>query len=180
MLDFGCWMMDDQFFLFSWVVIMMLVRSLMIDWILLNKTFFLWYFSKYLLLSNNLNQYSVSLASLEAMDIFEIKSFVDWAACASEILAPMDVPLRSSWWDMTNSLFIFRYLVSFIISNANSNDKSRISFFFNFFYPKSFIQHSTSLFYTAPLCRRVDFGFWILDVGCWILFIFLSGFNDVR
>ena len=39
------------------------------------------------------------------MDILAIKSFVDCAACASETFAPIDVPLFSSWLDITNSLF---------------------------------------------------------------------------
>jgi hypothetical protein len=42
---------------------------------------------------NNLNQYLVSLASLEEIDIFAVKSLLLCPASASSIFAPIEVPL---------------------------------------------------------------------------------------
>lgn len=42
---------------------------------------------------NNLNQYLVSLAALDEIDIFAVKSFLSYTANASSILDPIEVPL---------------------------------------------------------------------------------------
>ena len=47
---------------------------------------------------SNSSQYSLSLHSFSAISNFEIKSFVPCAYCASWTLAPIDVPLRKSWF----------------------------------------------------------------------------------
>ena len=53
----------------------------------------------------NFNQYFVSLASLFAIESFEIKSFLDWAAIASSTFAPIEVPQRRICLDNINSFW---------------------------------------------------------------------------
>jgi hypothetical protein len=52
-----------------------------------------------------LKQYLVSSDSLEAMDILEMKSFLDCAAMASFTFAPILVPLLNICLENTYSLF---------------------------------------------------------------------------
>ena len=66
-----------------------------------------------------LNQYSVSLASLRATCILFIKSACDWACSTSLTKAPMDVPLRNTCFDKTNSrCYCVKNLNALTILNA--------------------------------------------------------------
>lgn len=53
--------------------------------------------------SYNRNQYLVSLASLLAIEILQIKSFLDCAAVDSSTFAPILVPYLSNCFDKTSS-----------------------------------------------------------------------------
>ena len=59
----------------------------------------------YPLCFNRISQYLLSLASLLEIDIFDIKSFLLIAACASFTLAPIEVPQRKSCFERIYSFF---------------------------------------------------------------------------
>ncbi len=81
--------------------------------------------------SNNLSQYRVSRASLQAMEILDKKSALLCPPCASSTLAPIDVPDRISC--LLNVRLTpacsSRNLHSFTIRTEKSNVLSQISFF---------------------------------------------------
>ncbi len=58
----------------------------------------------------NFNQYLVSRASLLAIESFDMKSFLDCAAIASSIFAPIEVPQRRICLDKINSFCNLHYL----------------------------------------------------------------------
>ena len=80
------------------------------------------------LLSNNINQYFVSLVSFDAIDILAMKSFLVWAALASATLAPILVAALNSCFDKTYSFCSMRILYNPIIQREKSKDSSRILF----------------------------------------------------
>ncbi len=82
------------------------------------------------LLSSSRNQYRDSLASFDAIDIFEMKSLRDCAAIASSTLAAMLVPLRNNCFERTYSFSLIRILYSLIISKAKLKLLSYIIFSF--------------------------------------------------
>ena len=129
-----CWMNRNRkrdyelIFKFSWEVfiidvIILIISSMLAKWSL-KFLFTNWLFS------NKVNQYFVSLASLLAIDIFAIKSFLVCAADASSMFAPIDVPDRSSCLDIINSFCFARSLYRSIISKAKLKDFSFIMFCF--------------------------------------------------
>ena len=76
---------------------------------------------KYSVANSNLNQYSVSFASLSAIFNLELKSALLCAFTPSATLAPMLVPLDNNCFESTYSfLFIVRCLYNFTILTANS------------------------------------------------------------
>ena len=132
MINFGFWINNYHFWSFFcvvFIILVLLVNIFSIERICSNRMFLLLYFEIYPLLSNNLNQYSVSRVSFEAIDISDIKSLVDCAAWASVILAPIEVPLFKIWPDKLNSFFCYKFLFNCTMFKAKSNDISYISFF---------------------------------------------------
>ena len=68
---------------------------------------------------SSFNQYLVSRASLEAIDIFVIKSLFDCATEASSTFAPILVPHLNSCFDNSNFLRSTSALFNRRISQAN-------------------------------------------------------------
>jgi len=68
---------------------------------------------------NNRNQYLVSLASFDEIDIFAVKSLLLCPARAYSILAPIDVPLLRSCFEMIYSFSFNNSLYKEIILKEN-------------------------------------------------------------
>lgn len=69
------------------------------------------------------SQYSVSRASLQAMEYFDVKSARLWLACPSSTFAPIDVPDRNNWRDRVRGTHGVRSstVQSLTIRSAKSN-----------------------------------------------------------
>lgn len=84
---------------------------------------------KYAVAFNSLNQYLVSAVSFNEIDIFEIKSAVLCACCASATFAPILVPHLNNCFDITFSFFVkHKYLYKLIILTAKAKLLSSIIF----------------------------------------------------
>lgn len=101
----------------SWLVFTIFVRILMI-WSISFKYSDTSKWDRFASFINR-NQYLVSLASFEAIAIFEMKSFLDWPAPASATLAPMLVEERRSWFANIYSLFSLKSFTNLIIRKEN-------------------------------------------------------------
>ena len=87
---------------------------------------------RYPVLDSSSSQYPVSSHSFKAMDILATKSDLLWAELASRTLAPIDVPDRSTCFEMTVSRFSsVRYRYSFTIRTANAMLFPAIKFSFH-------------------------------------------------
>ncbi len=98
----------------------MLVRIFIIS--SMDVRYSLKFWSTIWLICSRFNQYFVSLASLLAIAIFEMKSFFVWAAVASSMFAPIEVPDRSNCFDIMNSFFVAKSRYNVMIDSANWKD----------------------------------------------------------
>ena len=112
------------------------------------------------LICSRFNQYFVSLASLLAIAIFEMKSFFVCAAVASSMFAPIEVPDRSNCFDIMNSFFVANSRYNVMMDSANWKDFFLImlSFTAKEFWILNFefwMKHKGKL--------MLNFEFWILN-----------------
>ena len=77
--------------------------------------------------TNNHNQYLVSRASLRAMLYLCMKSALLSAACASSILAPIEVPERTIWDDKVFLDGVVLLILSANLQILTANSKVRLS-----------------------------------------------------
>ena len=75
-----------------------------------------------LVLYSNSSQYPVSLASFRAICSLATKSAFPCAYCASRMFAPMEVPERPIWLEITDSCFAFKVLTRLMTDTAKSID----------------------------------------------------------